>query len=104
MATKKKPLAEYASYDLMFLERKLEEMQKYVDKNPIDQIIDRYNNVRTGEVVQTIEGQVKSITDITIKIGQLTEMVARMRRDDDPAEKLEVRGGSTLSAMDKGLI
>lgn len=102
MPNPKQTLAEFAIYELVVINKKLEEMQGYMEKNKLDDLNDRWDS--SGKIlIATIETQVKSINEVSIKYGQLTEIAARLRKDEEE-KMVNVRGATKLSAIDKGLL
>ena len=80
--------ASYASFGSQWVESKYVEIRKYLDDNPLDQLVDRTdlratpNGGSTTVVVSSKEVQVKSIRDSTKDLSELIEVMGKMREKD----------------------
>ena len=101
-------LSDWAVYEIKWLENRLEELREYIDARPLAKLEDRQGERITkwgtqSYTVATIEVQRKDITDAIKQYAEISEIVARMRMDQDQNETA-IRGGGKLSAIDKGLL
>lgn len=100
MATKKNS---YITAELEFAEEQLETWKKYIQDNPIEEIVDRmdYKETKNGgmirTVVQTKEAVIKSLRDTLKEYLALLEVVDRLREAE--SKKVETRGKSEISAL-----
>jgi hypothetical protein len=107
MATSK---TNYVELELEWLENKAEDLKKYVDTNPINELKDRvnYKTVKGGGQIpiisSTIEQQIKSIRDTLQDYIKIIDAISKLREKDESAKKINARGNQTLTPMEMGIV
>ena len=101
MATQKKK-TNYASYELANLEKYLQQLQNYLDKNAPDTFEDRIERIPTKygttiRVISSIEQQLKAFTDTLQKLPAIVAEVNSLRKslNEEKVDK-EVRGNEDI--------
>jgi tetrahydromethanopterin S-methyltransferase subunit B len=99
MATPKKN--SFITYDLQWLEKKINELKKYVDDRPFDRLKDRTDSM--GKVISKIEDQIKTLKDILKDLPAMLDALDKLREKEE--KKLgPIRGDQTLSPFESGEI
>jgi len=94
----------YNEYELQFLERKLKELDQYIEARPFQDLEDRYGT-RMGKygpveyVIQTIEAQRKDLTAALKEYAEITKLIGAMREEEE--RKIEARGGGDIPSIAK---
>lgn len=102
MATAKKEI--YNQYEIDFLERKLKELEAYMEARPFDKLEDRmaYKETKGGgfipTVVANIETQRKDLTQAIKDYAEISQTIAKMREMEDK-KKIDARGGKEVSGI-----
>lgn len=100
MATKKNS---FISTELEWAEEQLHTWRAYVDKNPLDKLLDRvvWKETKAGGsmpmVASTIESQGKFIQDTMKNYLSLLSVVDELREKE--AQKQEKRGGGSIAGI-----
>lgn len=106
MATAK---TSYIDLELDWLESKAEEMKAYVDKRPMEDLVDRviWKEVKGGGrmpiVAASVEQQITSHRAIMADYLKIVDAISKAREAED-VKKKAVRGNQTLSPLEQGLI
>lgn len=96
----------YISAELDFAELQLQQWRKYMDDNPIDEVVDRWGKKEmpkggfTMVVTSTAEQQIKCLQDTLVKYLQLLEVVNNLREKED-LKKTSARGNTDLSPLEE---
>lgn len=99
----------YSEADLEWAEAQLQTWREYIDAHPIHELTDRvaYKETKTGGVIpmviQTIEAQIKAITEL-LKNYLLLLKEVEMMREKEEAKGKNVRGNQGLSPFESGAI
>ena len=100
MATKKNNA--YLDMELEWLEARAEELKKFVESNPIDQLTDR---ITEKKVVATIEVQIDCLRDTLQDYIKIVEGINRLKStaEDNPKlpGKRAIRGDQSLSPIEE---
>ncbi len=98
MASKKHP---YIEMELQWLKQKANEIKKYCDDRPLDQLKDRIGT--KDRVVAKIEDQIKCIRETLKDYTLLLEAIAKLSEKEE-VKKDSIRGGQTLTPFESGII
>lgn len=103
MAAKKE--SALIEYELEFLDRKLEELKQYIEDRPFHKLEDRFRLQKTkaGGVMEvltsSIEVQRKDITSAIKEYAEISNMVKKMRQQEDSQPKTARGGGDVPYRM-----
>jgi hypothetical protein len=106
MATAKQS---YIDLELDWLEARAKEIKDYVDKRPLEGLVERviYKTVKGGGqipiIAATIEQQITSHRAMLMDYLKLTDAIAKAREAED-IKKKAVRGNQALSPLEEGVI
>lgn len=90
----------YIGQDIEWCEKRLEEWQKFIDDNPVDQLKTRIESVNGKEVItSSIEAQGKFLQETMKNVIAMLEALDKLREKE--AAKLQVRGDGELSHLAK---
>lgn len=101
MATKKP--SSYTTFELEFLDRKLQELMEYIESKPFNTLDDRrdYKATKNGGVVvtviATIEAQRSDLTKALKEYAEITKLVDEMREKKE--KEIEKRGGGKIAGI-----
>lgn len=99
----------YIDEELDWLEARAKDIKNYVDKRPLETIVDRvvYKTVKGGGqipiVSSTIEQQIKSLREMLTDYMRLIEAISKAREGEEQKKKA-VRGNLPLSPIEQGII
>ena len=94
----------YITAELDLAELSLKQWREYIERNPIDQITDRWGKKEMPKggyamvVTATAESQIKCVQDTLTKYLQLLEVVDKLR-EKEAAKKIETRGDKAVSGQ-----
>lgn len=93
------PKSTYSAFGLEWLKKKADELKKYVDSNPFDELRDRIEIVNGKEMLAaTIEKQIASITQALKDYGAILEIIAKI--EDRENKKIEnIRGDEKIGVI-----
>lgn len=85
------------AFELEFLDKKLKEMEKYIESRPLDKLEDR---IVEKKVVATIEKQREDIFKSIDEYAKILEKVEKLR-EVSQQEEVKKRGGGALSLVER---
>lgn len=88
----------FITFELQFLEEKLQEMKNYIDSRPLDKLEDRVVNDR---VVATVEKQREDIFKSIEEYAKISAQVEKLRETVEEEEVSVGRGGKSMSYLER---
>ena len=85
----------YIEYELEFLEKKLKELQTYINENPFSQLADRYSE--KGQCVSNKEAQRKDLTQALKDYADILQTVDKLRENEKA--KAKGRGSAIINSQ-----
>lgn len=95
----------YIGKELAWLEAKFQELQNYVDSNPIDEIKDRTIRIQgargvTEQVVATVEQIIKSVKDVLKDLPDLLDALEKLK-EKSQKDEISIRGNQEMPGLMK---
>lgn len=102
MAVTTKKQTALAEYEAEFLERKLVELEQYIDARPFQELKDRieWKQTKSGGmlpmVIASIEAQRKDIAQAMIDYADIAARVRKLREEEEAKKQKNAKGGSEI--------